>query len=289
MEIKLINIGFGNIVSANRIIAIVSPESAPIKRIITEARDRGMLVDATYGRRTRAVIITDSDHVILSAVQPETVAHRLVIRIVLSVTMKSNARGNLIVVSGPSGSGKGTVCQGLFKELANLQLSISATSRKPRGEERHGVDYYFLTREQFESMIAGSQLLEWADVYGNYYGTPQQPVLDALNQGMDVVLEIDVQGALQVKSKYPDGVLIFLIPPSRAELAERLKNRGTDSSEAIEERLKWAEKEIKEIVKYDYLVINEDLTDAVQRVCAIITAERCRPRLFEMDLLLQNY
>ncbi len=193
------------------------------------------------------------------------------------------------MISGPSGSGKGTVCQGLFKELANLQLSISATSRKPRGAEQHGVDYYFLTQEQFELMIAGNKLLEWADVYGNYYGTPQQPVVDAVNLGVDVILEIDVQGALQVKSKYADSVLIFLIPPSRAELARRLKNRGTDSSGDVEHRLQWAEREIKEIRKYDYLVINDDLVDAVQRVCAIITAERCRPRLFDIDLFLQNY
>jgi len=203
--------------------------------------------------------------------------------------MKSKTRGNLIVISGPSGSGKGTVCQGLFRELPNLQLSISATSRKPRSTEQHGVHYYFLTREQFESIIADNQLLEWADVYGDYYGTPQQPVLDALNQGVDVILEIDVQGALKIKNKYPDGVLIFLLPPSRSELASRLKNRGTDSNVAIEQRLQWADKEIKEISKYDYLVINDDLVEAVQRVSAIITAERCRPKLFDLDLFLQNY
>jgi len=203
--------------------------------------------------------------------------------------MRIKTRGNLIIISGPSGSGKGTVCQGLFLELPNLQLSISATSRKPRGTEQHGVDYYFLTREQFETIIADNQLLEWADVYGNYYGTPQQPVLDALNQGVDVILEIDVQGALKIKNKYPDGVLIFLLPPSRSELANRLKNRGTDSNVAIEQRLQWADKEIKEISKYDYLVINDDLVDAVQRVSAIITAERCRPRLFDIDWFLHNY
>ncbi|WP_161820896.1 guanylate kinase [Sporotomaculum syntrophicum] len=203
--------------------------------------------------------------------------------------MKSSTRGSLIVVSGPSGSGKGTVCQGLFKELANLQLSISATTRKPRGQEQDGVDYYFLNREQFEAMIAGNQLLEWADVYGNYYGTPQKPVLEALSRGVDVVLEIDVQGALHVKSRYPDSVLVFLLPPSRAELARRLKNRGTDSSVDIEQRMQWAEKEIKEIPRYDYLLINDDLAETVQRLCAIVIAERCRPRLFDIDLLLHNY
>lgn len=193
------------------------------------------------------------------------------------------------MISGPSGSGKGTVCQGLFRELDNLHLSISATTRNPRGEERHGVDYYFLTREQFKSMIAGDQLLEWANVYGNYYGTPQQPVIDAVNRGLDVILEIDVQGALNVKSKYPHCVLIFLIPPSRAELEMRLTNRGTDSAGEIEHRLQWAEKEIKEVHKYDYLVINDDLVAATKRVCAIITAERCRPRVFDIDSLLQKY
>lgn len=198
-------------------------------------------------------------------------------------------RGSLIVVSGPSGAGKGTVCHGLRKELANIQLSISATTRKPRGQERDGVDYYFLTREQFEAMIVGVQLLEWADVYGNYYGTPQQPVLEALGRGMDVILEIDVQGALHVKSRYPDSVLVFLLPPSRTELVRRLKNRGTDSGVDIEQRLLWTEKEIKEIPRYDYLLINDDLTETVQRLCSIVIAERCRPRLFELDLFLRNF
>lgn len=199
------------------------------------------------------------------------------------------SKGNLIVISGPSGSGKGTVCQGLFKELDNLHLSISATTRKPRGNEQHGKDYYFLNREQFESLIAGDQLLEWANVYGNYYGTPRQPVMEAIDGGLDVILEIDVQGALHVKSKYPNCVLIFLIPPSRAELAKRLKNRGTDSDSAIEYRLQWAESEIKKVREYDYLVVNDDLAAATRKVSAIIIAERCRPGLFDIDLLLQKY
>jgi len=198
-------------------------------------------------------------------------------------------RGNLIVISGPSGSGKGTVCQGLCRAMSGLHISISATTRKPRSGEKDGINYYFLSREQFEKMIAGGQLLEWADVYGYYYGTPGEPVIEALNAGKDVILEIDVQGALQVKSKFPGCVLIFLIPPTRAELEKRLRNRGTDSAEEIERRLRWAEKEINEVSKYDYLVINDDLESAIRKVCTIITAERCRPALLDVEMLLQRY
>lgn len=198
-------------------------------------------------------------------------------------------RGNLVVISGPSGSGKGTVCRELFRDLADLHLSISATTRKPRNGERDGVDYYFLSRAEFESMIAADKLLEWADVYGNYYGTPVEPVMKAVNRGQDVILEIDVQGALQVKDKCPSCVLIFLIPPSRSVLEQRLRNRATDSPGEIELRLQWAEGEIAQVPRYDYLVINDELGEAARTVAAIITAERCRPALLDMELLLQKY
>lgn len=198
-------------------------------------------------------------------------------------------RGNLIVISGPSGSGKGTICQGLFDKIPDLHLSISATTRKPRSGEKEGINYYYLSKQEFEKKINAGQLLEWADVYGNYYGTPKEPVIEAINSGKDVVLEIDVQGALQVKSKHTDCILIFLIPPSRTELEMRLRKRGTDSTEEIEHRLKWAIKEIKEVRKYDYLVINDDIASAVEKVCAIITAERNRPALIEIEALLELY
>lgn len=203
------------------------------------------------------------------------------------VNMKT--RGNLIVISGPSGSGKGTICSALLAEMPDLHLSVSATTRGPRNGEKDGVDYYFLTRVQFEQMIAGGRFLEWAEVYGCYYGTPRGPVEEAINQGKDVVLEIDVQGALQVKTMFPGSVLIFLIPPSRAELERRLKNRGTESAEAIEQRLNWVEKEIKQAGKYDYLVVNDEVTAAVRKISAIITAERCRPGLLDIDSFLQQY
>lgn len=160
---KLINIGFGNIVSASRIIAIVAPESAPIKRIIQEARDRAMLIDATYGRRTRAVIVTDSDHVILSAVQPETVAHRLGCRRrSRRVRMNNTNRGRLLVVSGPSGIGKGTVCKELLRRCSDLLLSISCTTRPMRPGDEEGVTYFFKTEEEFERMVQAGEFWNYA-------------------------------------------------------------------------------------------------------------------------------
>jgi len=199
--------------------------------------------------------------------------------------MKS--KGNLIIISGPSGSGKGTVCNVLTKADANLLVSVSATTRKPRGEEKEGIDYFFLTREQFEEMIAGDRLLEWADVYGNYYGTPREPVEKNLALGWDVILEIDVQGGLQIKNKFPKCVLIFLIPPSRSQLETRLKQRGTDSTSDIERRLNWAERELKEVHKYDYLVINDQVEAAARKISAIVTAERCRPALMDVESFLK--
>jgi guanylate kinase len=198
-------------------------------------------------------------------------------------------KGNLVVLSGPSGTGKGTVCKGLFQELDKLHLSISATTRQPRGTEQHGREYFFLDQEQFELLITDDQLLEYANVYGDYYGTPRQPVLEALHGGLDVLLEIDVQGGLRVKDKYPSCVLIFLMPPSRAELARRLKNRCTDSDNVIIRRLHWAEGEIEKVSAYDYVVLNDDLAVAIGQVSAIIRAERCRSGSFDMDLFWQQY
>lgn len=198
-------------------------------------------------------------------------------------------KGNLIVISGPSGSGKGTVCKAMFDSMTDLHLSISATTRQLRVGEKDGVDYLFVSKSAFESMIAKEQLLEWANVYGRYYGTPVEPVLNAVNQGQDVILEIDVQGAFQVRKKFPSCVLIFLIPPSRPALEERLRNRATDSDEEIERRLKWAESEIQKVEYYDYLVINDEVEKAARTVINIINAERCRPALMDIKSLMQNY
>jgi guanylate kinase len=186
-------------------------------------------------------------------------------------------KGNLIVISGPSGSGKGTVRQALASFRNNLYYSVSATTRAPRPGEVHGTDYYFVSREDFEQMIATDKLLEWASVYKYYYGTPREPVENALQDGLDVILEIDVQGGLQVKEKFPQAVLIFLLPPTPEELGTRLKSRRTDSPEEIKMRLNWAKEEVKLLNRYDYLVINDSVEEAAKKMNSIIEAESCRP------------
>ena len=251
---KLINIGFGNMVSANRLIAIVSPESAPIKRIVQEARDKGALIDATYGRRTRAVIITDSDHVILSAVQPETVANRL-----NDEDDEANKQRYLLVVSGPSGAGKDTVVSRMMQKHPEIEISVSATTRAPRAGETDGENYYFLTNEQFEEKIDRGEMLEYVNYCGKYYGTPKSEVDARLDRGTTVVLVIEVVGAANIKKLYPESTLIFIMPPSMDELRARLRGRGTESEEAIAGRLKRAEEELPYAREYDFSVENRDV------------------------------
>ncbi|MBE0467795.1 MAG: guanylate kinase [Candidatus Desulforudis sp.] len=185
-------------------------------------------------------------------------------------------RGLLVVVSGPSGAGKGTVCQALCRRLGNIHLSVSATTRPPRAGEEDGVHYFFVNNEKFQEMIAQDELLEWARVYRDYYGTPRGPVTRMLESGRDVILEIDVQGALQVKGKVPEAVLVFLRPPSMEELERRLRLRGTDSEERIAKRLEWARNELEAMAKYDYVVVNDRVEEAVVKVEAIIRAEKSR-------------
>lgn len=187
-----------------------------------------------------------------------------------------NKQGMLIVLSGPSGVGKGTVCQALLGRMPGLAYSVSATTRPPRAGERHGVNYFFKTREEFESMIARDELLEWAEYVGNYYGTPRKFVEETMAGGRDVILEIDVQGALQVKRRYPDGIFVFLLPPSLEELRNRIRGRGTEPEEVIRSRLEAAVAELKQIVHYDYAVVNDRIEDAASRIEAIVTAEHCR-------------
>lgn len=186
-------------------------------------------------------------------------------------------KGLLIVLSGPSGVGKGTVRKAIFSEKNNnFEYSISMTTRKPREGEVDGVDYFFTTREKFEKMIEEGKLLEYTEFVGNYYGTPIDYVNETLNKGKDVFLEIEVQGAKQVREKFPDGLFIFLVPPSLNELKSRIKTRGTESDEVIDSRMNVAKEEIEMMHLYDYVVENDKVENAVERIKAIIIAEHHR-------------
>ena len=185
-------------------------------------------------------------------------------------------QGVLIVLSGPSGAGKGTICKELLRRCPRLHYSISATTRPPRPGETDGVNYWFVGAAAFQAMIEGDELLEWAEVYGNRYGTPRRTVADMLAEGKDVVLEIDIQGALQVKRNFPEGIYIYLIPPSIEELSLRIHKRGTDSPEVISKRLSCVRAELAHASQYDYIVLNDVLEEAVGKVMAIVAAEKCR-------------
>jgi guanylate kinase len=186
------------------------------------------------------------------------------------------SKGLLLVVSGPSGAGKSTVCKKLHMEMQGLALSISVTTRPPRAFEREGVNYFFRTREQFERMLLNDELLEHAAVYGNFYGTPAKYVCDRLDEGRDVLLEIEMQGALQVKKRFPEAVLIFVVPPSMKDLSERIRKRASEAPEELFKRFRSAYEELGYLDEYHYLVLNEDVDNAVQRIKAIIHAEKCR-------------
>ncbi len=190
-------------------------------------------------------------------------------------------KGLLILISGPSGTGKGTVCDLLRQKHPEISYSISATTRQPRPGEQDGVNYYFYTKEKFREMIDQGQLLEWAEVYGNFYGTPKQKVLDRLDAGEDILLEIDTQGALNVMKVMPEGLFIFLLPPSLEELAARLKGRGTETEESLHRRLGAAVDEIKLATKYRYVVVNDKVEDAEETIANIIEAEHHRSDLNE--------
>ena len=190
-------------------------------------------------------------------------------------------RGNLFVMTGASGVGKGTI-RGRLLEYHRMYYSISMTTRPPRVGERHGVDYYFVSKAEFESKIAQNGFLEWAQYVDDYYGTPREPVEQALSKGQDVILEIEVQGALQVKQAMPEAILVFIIPPSLSELRRRLLVRGTDSLNKIHKRLKRAEEEIRMADQFKYVLVNDQLDKAVSDFAAIIQAERLlQPRMRE--------
>ena len=195
--------------------------------------------------------------------------------------------GKLIVISGPSGTGKGTIVNRVLQET-ECHFSVSMTTRKPREGEIDGVHYYFVTEEQFVDNIAKDGFFEHAATYGNRYGTPKGPILEKLSKGIDVLLDIEMQGALQVKKAHPDAVLIFVLPPSLAVLRERLMGRGTETKEAVELRLSRTLEEMKYIDDYDYMVVNDRLDDAVETVKAIIRAEHAKITM-DADEVIAHY
>ncbi len=201
--------------------------------------------------------------------------------------IKTRSKGTLIVISAPSGAGKGTVISKLLEKENNLWLSVSATSRTPRTNDKEGVTYYFYSKEEFENKIKEGYFLEYAEYAGNYYGTPKKFIEEKLNKGIDVILEIEIQGAMQIKKLIPEALFIFIMPPTLEELKRRLVGRNTDSKEKIIERFKIAYKEINEVSKYNYVVVNDEVDNAVSKIQAIIKAEKCRVDRIE-EVLLNN-
>jgi guanylate kinase len=185
-------------------------------------------------------------------------------------------KGLLLVLSGPSGVGKGTVCSALRKRDTDIVYSVSATTRSPREGEQEGVNYFFKSKDEFKKMIEEDQLLEWAEYVGNYYGTPRTYVEEQIELGNDVILEIEVQGALKVKEKFPQGVFIFLSPPSMEELRHRIITRGTETDDSVKSRMSVAKEEIDMMEYYDYVVVNDQVESACDRIQAVITAEHCK-------------
>ena len=184
--------------------------------------------------------------------------------------------GLLVVISGPSGAGKGTICRQLLMEMGYLKVSVSATTRKPRQGEEEGISYYFIDEKEFINRVENGEFLEHAKVYGNYYGTPKEEVFKQLKAGNDIILEIDIQGALQVKKNYPKGVFIFILPPSLTELKNRIVGRGTDSKEGILRRMECAYDELHYAFEYDYVVLNDHVEEATEKIKHIILAEKNR-------------
>lgn len=189
---------------------------------------------------------------------------------------KIKNEGQLIVISGPSGCGKDTIVKEVLKNNNKAWLSISCTSRSPRAGEVEGKDYYFLTKEEFEQKIKEGNFLEHAQYTGNYYGTPKDVIKNKLDQGIDVILVIEIQGALKIKEILKETVFIFILPPTMRELKRRLEGRNTETQEKITKRFKTAYKELNEVTKYNYVVINDEVIDAANKINAILLSEKCR-------------
>ena len=203
--------------------------------------------------------------------------------------MTIEGSGLLYVVSGPSGTGKTTLCKELIKLIPDLSFSISYTTRPPRRNEKSGKDYYFVTPEVFEKMIDKGEFAEWAEIYGNLYGTTRSSIEQALNKGHDLIFDIDSQGAQQLKRTYPLGVSIFLLPPSVSELEKRLCNRKTDSQETIRKRLNKARQEISQVEFYEYVVINKVLEETLHVLQSIVVAEKHRRENVAKKLALNSF
>ena len=187
-----------------------------------------------------------------------------------------SAAGRIFVVSGPSGSGKSTLIRELRQKVPGLGYSISHTSRPPRGQEKNGVEYHFVSKESFQKMVENEEFVEWAEVYQDLYGTSVSSLRSQITMGLDVIMDIDVQGARNIKDHFKDAILIYVLPPSLEILEKRLRERGTDDEKAIRTRLEKAGKEIKNCVSYDYLLFNDQLDQAVEELKSILIAERCR-------------
>ena len=196
-----------------------------------------------------------------------------------------NRKGLLLVVSGPSGAGKGTICKALLNKNDKIKLSVSATTRKPRNEEVHGVNYFFIEKEEFTRMVENGEFLEHAQIYDNFYGTPKAAIIECLEKGQDIILEIEMQGARQIKEVYPEGVFIFVLPPSLEELKSRIVGRGTETQEEIEKRFSCAFEEINQIVNYDYFIVNEDIEKSVNDVEAIILSEKNKVTRYKNNII----
>ncbi len=187
---------------------------------------------------------------------------------------KKVSEGTLFVISGPSGVGKGTLRKELFRRLGSLSYSVSCTTRTPRPGEKEGVDYFFLDRETFDRFLSRGAFLEWAEVHGNLYGTLEETVRNSLEEGQDVILEIDVQGAIQVKERMPEAVLIFIAPPGERELVRRLSQRGTEKEQELKKRLENARRELDAASDYDHIIVNDDINRASEELVKIVRSYR---------------